>query len=106
MFVGSRTPAASTYHLTFWGVTALALALITATGRSALLLRRRPAASSRRRTIATAAWTLAGALPLLIAVPVMSRMGPGHLMNWVPDAFAALRVTRALRATRDRRAAR
>ncbi|GAA2636489.1 serine hydrolase domain-containing protein [Actinomadura fulvescens] len=115
----SKAPSASTYYLTVWGITALALGLILATGRSALLLRRRPAASSLRRRIATAAWTLAGALPLLIAVPAMSQMSPGQMMNWVPDAFAALcvavaaglatitlRVTLALRTTRNRRASR
>ncbi|MFD0901900.1 serine hydrolase domain-containing protein [Actinomadura sediminis] len=113
----SETPSASTYYLTVWGITALALGLVLAAGRSALLLRRRPAASSSRRR--TAAWTLIGALPLLIAVPAMSRTSPGQMMNWVPDAFAALcvavaaglatialRVTLALRTTRSRRAGR
>ncbi|GAA2107836.1 hypothetical protein GCM10009780_61370 [Actinomadura alba] len=109
--------SASGYHVTVWSVTALAMALILAAGRSALLLRR-PAvpASLPRRVTVTAAWTLAGSLPWIALARLVGRMGTHRLATWVPDTFiamcvaatagaavVALRLTIALRTTRSRR---
>lgn len=91
-----QAPSASTYYLIVWGITALAGTLIATTVRSAKLLRRPPAPGSGARRIAlTAAWTLAGAAPSIVAAPLVIRMGPRQLMNWFPDSFIALCVAAA-----------
>lgn len=94
LLAGGTAPSsasASSYYLTVWGTTALALALIAATGRSALLLRRPAApASALRRITVTAAWSLAGALPCIASAWLAHRMGLHVLMNWLPDFFIAL----------------
>ncbi|WP_106397066.1 serine hydrolase domain-containing protein [Actinocorallia populi] len=110
-------PSASPYHLAVWGTTVLALALTAAAVRSAFLLRRPSLASPPRRAAVAAAWILAGALPWIVAVPLVVQMGPGHLWNWFPDistalcagavagaATAALRLVRAVRGASGRQA--
>jgi len=88
--VPSAAPSASTYHLAVWGATALALALVAAAIRSALLLRRPAPPSPLRRITAAAAWVLAGALPWLAVAFLLDWMGAGHLWNWLPDLSVAL----------------
>nr|BFE38212.1 hypothetical protein GCM10010200_104630 [Actinomadura rugatobispora] len=86
-------PSASTYYLTVGATTALAVAMLLAAGRSALLLRRpAPPASRLRRTVLTGAWVLAGALPWIIAAPIVVPIGPRQSWTWIPDAFAAICV--------------
>ncbi|MEV5682756.1 serine hydrolase domain-containing protein [Streptomyces sp. NPDC052164] len=97
ILAGGETPtgdgSASGYYATVWGTTALAATLILAVGRSFLLLRRPlPPASAQRRTTLTALWCLAGALPWIGLTLIVGQMGPGQLMNWVPDTFIALCV--------------
>ncbi|GAA4205390.1 hypothetical protein GCM10022252_65900 [Streptosporangium oxazolinicum] len=93
LLAGDRAPAgtsASTYHVTIWGITALALALILAAGRSALLLRH--PVTPRRRTTVTAAWILFGVLPGIAAAWLIAELGLHPLRNWLPDVFVALCV--------------
>ncbi|MGI5206543.1 serine hydrolase domain-containing protein [Spirillospora sp. CA-108201] len=80
-------PSASGYLLAVWGLTAAAIALVVAAGRSVLLLRR--PASAPPRIAATAAWTVTGASPLLalVALGGMGQLRP--LLTWVPDVFLA-----------------
>jgi hypothetical protein len=85
----------------------VAVALLVAVGRAVLLLRR--PVPPRPHKAATAAWTVAGAAPLLA---LLTLVGPGRLrrlLTWVPDAFiaaaaatvlSALRLTLAVRAHR------
>ncbi|NBE97051.1 beta-lactamase family protein [Nonomuraea sp. KC401] len=94
LLAGAQPPTdASTlgYHLTTWGVTTLALGLILAAGRSAVLLRRlsRPASPLRRTTLVTM-WSLAGALPWIVLVPLAGETGPRRLTMWLPDVSLAL----------------
>lgn len=88
-----RTPedgaSPSLYHWAVWGTTVPAAALVLAAGRSALLLRRRPAPAPRR-TVSTVLWCLAGGAPLIALAPVADRMGPGQLADWVPDVAVSL----------------
>ncbi|WP_405803674.1 serine hydrolase domain-containing protein [Streptomyces sp. NBC_01187] len=96
MLAGGSAPSgasASSYYMTVWGTTALALALILAAGRSALLLRRPATHSSPlRRTVLTSLWCLAGALPWIASALLVSRISLGEMMNWVPDTFIAVCV--------------
>ncbi|MFD8973811.1 serine hydrolase domain-containing protein [Streptomyces sp. NPDC059593] len=80
-------PSAATYHATVWGLTALALALLTGTIHSARLLRRRP---TPRRVVPTVLWCLAGALPWIAMAAALILIGPRALWTWTPDAFIAL----------------
>ncbi|GAB3206995.1 hypothetical protein GCM10027294_11820 [Marinactinospora endophytica] len=110
-------PSASAHHAAVWGTTALAVAMVLAALRSALLLRR-PAAPLplRRRLTSTVAWCVAGVLPWAAPALTTGLMGPGRLATWVPDlavsvgaAVAAGTATALLRialAVRDARAAR
>ncbi|XRQ06198.1 serine hydrolase domain-containing protein [Actinomadura welshii] len=82
----NTAPSASLYLLAVWATTGTAAALVLAAGRSAFLLRRPPVATTRRRRLAvTAGWTLAGAIPLILAVGVARQMGLGPLAIWAPD---------------------
>ncbi|MFI7274758.1 serine hydrolase domain-containing protein [Streptomyces sp. NPDC049879] len=83
-------PSASFYRAAVWGSTVLALALLLAAVRSALLLRRPAPSTLPRRVTLTFLWCLAGALPWGIAVPLLSRMSRDQLMTWVPDVTLAL----------------
>lgn len=80
-------PSASVHHLTVWGLTALALALLVAAGRSAFLLRR-PAATRGRLVAVTSAWVIVGALPAAAMATQAGMLRPA--LTWVPDAFVAL----------------
>ncbi|RKN38969.1 serine hydrolase domain-containing protein [Streptomyces hoynatensis] len=96
MLAGGSAPggaSASTYHVTVWGLTVLAVALTLAAGRSAWLLRRppKPAAWPRRATV-TVLWCVAGAAPCLAAVPLLGEAGLGQMMTWVPDVTIAASV--------------
>ncbi|MEV0696079.1 serine hydrolase domain-containing protein [Streptomyces sp. NPDC050388] len=109
-------PSSSAYHTTIWGITLLAAALLLTTVRSALLLRRPAAPTSvLRRTVLTALWCLAGALPWIALWQASAQMPVDRLMTWLPDAFitvcvaavagtttAVLRLVLALRSTRAR----
>ncbi|MFR9726401.1 hypothetical protein ACL02R_24030 [Streptomyces sp. MS19] len=101
-------PSASFYRAAVWGSAVLALALLLAAVRSALLLRRPAPATLPRRNTLTFLWCLAGALPWGIAVPFLSRMSRDQLMTWVPDVTlalwsAVLRLVLAFRAPLLRR---
>lgn len=108
-------PSTWTYDATVWGLTALALVLLAATVRSALLLRRSATAvpaSLVRRIAGTTAWVLLGALPGVLLAMAAKFMGAGQLLTWTPDIFVALcvaagagasvavlRIARAFRST-------
>jgi hypothetical protein len=96
LLAGGAAPSsasASPYYLTVWGTTGLALALIVATGRSAVLLRRPAApASVLRRVTHTAVWCLVGAAPCVALAWFSCWMGLDDLKNWLPDTFIALSV--------------
>ncbi|MBC9715172.1 beta-lactamase family protein [Streptomyces sp. TRM66268-LWL] len=86
-------PSTLLYDVTVWGVTALALLLLAAAVRSALLVRRPAAPVSLPRLIAgTSAWVLVGALPVTLLAMIMKFMGASQALAWVPDAFTALCV--------------
>ncbi|MFF4477429.1 serine hydrolase domain-containing protein [Streptomyces sp. NPDC001520] len=92
----TSSASASLYYWTIGGATTLAMALILTAGRSALLLRRPAMPSSPlRRTVLTALWCLAGALPWIALAQVADRIGLGQLMNWVPDLFISVWVAAA-----------
>ncbi|MGV9775069.1 serine hydrolase domain-containing protein [Streptosporangium sp. NPDC003464] len=110
-------PSATVYHLALATSTALAVALILAAGRSALLLRR-PAAkpvSRLRRVTTTSAWMAAGLLPCAVVAAMAAQVGIGQMRTWLPDVSAALCVAalagaalillRLTLARRDRRSA-
>lgn len=81
-------PPATGHHLTVWGLTALAVALLLAAGRSAFLLRRPATATARGRLVAaTAGWVAVGALPAAAMAAQAGMLRP--MLIWVPDAFAA-----------------
>ncbi|TDC68612.1 class A beta-lactamase-related serine hydrolase [Actinomadura sp. GC306] len=92
----AEPPSAAGHHLTVWGITAVAVLMLLAAGRSVQLLRR-PAgnASTRRRATVAAAWVLAGASPGIGLVALAGRVGLSAPMIWVPDAFLALCVAAA-----------
>lgn len=85
-------PSTLLYGVTVWGVTALALLLLVAVARSALLMRRAAPVSLGRRIVGTSAWVLFGALPGTLLAMVMKFTGAGRAVAWVPDAFIALCV--------------
>ncbi|GLF99133.1 serine hydrolase domain-containing protein [Streptomyces yaizuensis] len=88
-------PGTTVHHLTVWGTTGLALALLLAAGRSVLLLRRPATARGWRRTVPAVLWCLVGAGPG-VALALIARTFPlGQLTTWVPDAAAALWVAAA-----------
>ncbi|MBA0050136.1 class A beta-lactamase-related serine hydrolase [Streptomyces sp. AJS327] len=113
----TEDPLASDYHLTIWGLTALALALLLAAARAALLLRRPPSRGSAwRRVVPTALWCLPAALPGT-ALLLSRYMSPSQLHAWLPDVAIALwvatgagaativlRVVLAIRSARSTRA--
>ena len=85
----AESPSASVHHLTVWGLTAVAVALLVAAARTALLLRRPSTATARGRLAAvTAVWVTAGALPAAAMAARAGMLRP--MLIWVPDAFAAV----------------
>ncbi|MER7001107.1 serine hydrolase domain-containing protein [Streptomyces sp. NPDC000410] len=80
-------PSAAPYHVTVWGLTALALVLLAAAFHSARLHRRRPAP---RRIAPTVLWCLAGTLPGILLAAALTLVGPRALWTWTPDVFIAL----------------
>ncbi|MFI6284432.1 hypothetical protein ACIBCM_06690 [Streptomyces sp. NPDC051018] len=87
------SPSTRLYDVTVWGTTALAVLMLAAAVRSALLLRRTPVpVSAVRRIAGTAVWVLAGALPGTLIAMAVKFTGTGQLLTWVPDSFIALCV--------------
>ncbi|MCQ8187204.1 serine hydrolase domain-containing protein [Streptomyces rugosispiralis] len=116
---GGRAPTSTTfaspYYWAVFGATACAMALVLATVRSALLLRRPVTpGSGPPRTLLTAVWCVVGGLPCAALAWAVDRMSPGQLINWLPDIFISvcaaaaagaatliLRLALAIRATRS-----
>lgn len=92
----ARSASAARYHATVWGLTALALAMMLAAVRSALLLRR-PAGpvALPRRVAAAAAWYALGALPWIGLLALAAQVPLRQVWTWVPDAFLSLATAAA-----------
>ncbi|MDA2809499.1 serine hydrolase [Nocardiopsis sp. RSe5-2] len=93
ILAGGEAPeeaGAALHHSVVWGTTALAVLMIAAAVRSAVLVVRPPGVRARRRAGAAVLWGVAGALPGLGLAALVGVMGARLPMTWVPDAWAAL----------------
>ncbi|MFF8837519.1 serine hydrolase domain-containing protein [Streptomyces sp. NPDC015130] len=81
-----EAPSATAYYATVWGLTALALALLTESLHSFHLLRR----GGSRRIAPAVLWCLVGAAPTAALAAALAFVGPRTLWTWTPDASTAV----------------
>ncbi|WP_017624010.1 serine hydrolase domain-containing protein [Nocardiopsis chromatogenes] len=95
ILAGAEPPeeaGSAVHHAVVWGTTGLAVLMLAAAVRAAVLVVRPPAIPPRPRAGRAVLWAVVGAFPGAVLAAVVGVTGARLPMAWVPDAWAAMVV--------------